>query len=97
MLLKMIFGFPKVKWLHLTGEADKSVRFSWQIFSGFNTPKITSRCSIEMAGRIEQVWHRFLARRLLSTYPTRKFRYLQKILPSGTLPQTPHLENFADS
>ena len=21
------FGFPKVKWLHLTGEVDKSVRF----------------------------------------------------------------------
>ena len=21
------FGFPKVKWLHLTGEADKSVKF----------------------------------------------------------------------
>jgi len=39
MLLKMTLGFPKVKWLHLTGEADKSVRFSWQIFSGFNTPK----------------------------------------------------------
>jgi len=24
---KMIFGFPKVKWLHLTGEMEKSVRF----------------------------------------------------------------------
>jgi len=23
----MIFGFPKVKWLHLTGEMEKSVRF----------------------------------------------------------------------
>jgi len=21
------FGFPKVKWLHLTGEVDKSARF----------------------------------------------------------------------
>ena len=21
------FGFPKIKWLHLTGEVDKSVRF----------------------------------------------------------------------
>jgi len=21
------FGFPKVKWLHLTGEVDKSVKF----------------------------------------------------------------------
>ena len=27
------FGFPKVKWLHLTGAVDKSVRF-------FNVPKI---------------------------------------------------------
>ena len=34
------FGFPKVKWLHLTGEVDKSVRFSYQIFSRFNLPKI---------------------------------------------------------
>ena len=33
-------GFPKVKWLHLAGEVDKSVRFSCQIFSGFNVPKI---------------------------------------------------------
>jgi len=35
------FGFPKVKWLHLTGEVmDKSVRFSFQIFSRFNIPKV---------------------------------------------------------
>ena len=34
------FGFPKVKWLHLTGEMDKSVRFLCQIFLGFNMPKI---------------------------------------------------------
>jgi len=34
------FGLPKVKWLHLTGEMDKSVGFSCQIFSGFNIPKI---------------------------------------------------------
>jgi len=33
-------GFPKVKWLHLAGEVDKSVRFSCQIFSEFNVPKI---------------------------------------------------------
>jgi len=32
------FGFPKVKWLHLIGEMDKSVRFSY-IFSGFNISK----------------------------------------------------------
>jgi len=34
------FGFPKVKWLHLTGDLDKSVRYSYQILSGFNIPKI---------------------------------------------------------
>jgi len=32
----MIFGLPEVKWLHVTGEVDKSVRFSCRIFSGFN-------------------------------------------------------------
>jgi len=32
-------GFPKVKWLHLTGEVDKAVRFSCQ-FSGFSILKI---------------------------------------------------------
>jgi len=30
----------KVQWLHVTGEVDKSVRCSCQIFSGFNVPKI---------------------------------------------------------
>jgi len=34
----MTFGFPKVQWLHLTGEVDKYVRFECQI-SGFNVPK----------------------------------------------------------
>jgi len=36
------FWYHKVKWLHLTGEMgqDKSVRFSREIFSGFDTPKI---------------------------------------------------------
>jgi len=34
------FGFPRVKWLHLKGEVDKSVRFECQIFSGFEMPKI---------------------------------------------------------
>jgi len=30
---KMTFlGFPKVKWLNLTGEVDKSVRYLCQIF-----------------------------------------------------------------
>jgi len=41
ILLKMtLFGFPKVKWLPLTGEVDKSVGFSCRIFSGFNVPRI---------------------------------------------------------
>jgi len=34
------FRFPKVKWLHLIGEVDKSVSCSRQIFSGFDVPKI---------------------------------------------------------
>jgi len=34
------FGFPKVKWLDLTSEVDKAVRFACEIFSGFNVPKI---------------------------------------------------------
>jgi len=33
------FRFPKVKWLHTTGEMDKSVRCLCEIFSGFNIPK----------------------------------------------------------
>ena len=33
------FGFAKVKWLHLTGEVDKAVRFSCKIFTGFNVQK----------------------------------------------------------
>jgi len=40
MLKNDFFRFPKVKWLHLTGEVDKSVRCSCQIFSGFNVTKI---------------------------------------------------------
>ena len=32
ILLKMTLGFLKVKWLHLTDEMDKSVRFSCEIF-----------------------------------------------------------------
>jgi len=40
MLKNDFFEFPKVKWLHLTGEVDKSVRCSCQILSGFNIPKI---------------------------------------------------------
>jgi len=29
---KTFFGFRKIKWLHLTGEVDISVRLSCQIF-----------------------------------------------------------------
>jgi len=32
-------GFSTVKWLHLTDDVDKSVRFPCQIFSTFNEPK----------------------------------------------------------
>jgi len=34
------FGFPKVKWLHMTGKVDKFVRCLCKIFSGFNIQKI---------------------------------------------------------
>jgi len=40
MLKNDFLGFPKIKWLHPTGEMDKSLLHSCQIFSGFNTPKI---------------------------------------------------------
>jgi len=40
MLKNDFFEFPKVKWLHLTVEVDKSVRCSCQIFSGFNILKL---------------------------------------------------------
>jgi len=33
------FGFPKVKWLHLTGKVDKSVRLSCEILSGVIMPE----------------------------------------------------------
>ena len=40
ILLKMTFGFPKVKWLQYTGEVGKCTISYWcQIFSGFNTQK----------------------------------------------------------
>ena len=41
LLTMTFFVFPKVKWPHLTGEVDKPVRFSYQIFSRFNTPKLS--------------------------------------------------------
>jgi len=34
------FEFPKVKWLHLTGDVDKSVSCSGQMFAVFNIPKL---------------------------------------------------------
>ena len=37
---KWLFGFPKVKWLHLTGEVDRSIRFACKIFSRLYIPKI---------------------------------------------------------
>ena len=37
MLKNDFLGFPKVKWLCLTGEVDKSVRFLCHIFSGLLT------------------------------------------------------------
>jgi len=37
---RFFFKFLEVKWLHLTGEVDKSVRYSRQLFSRFNIPKI---------------------------------------------------------
>jgi len=37
---RTFFAFPRVKWLHLTGDVDKSVKCSCHIFSGFNIPKI---------------------------------------------------------
>ena len=33
-------GFPKVKWLHLTDEVEKSVRWSCHIFSAFTYQKL---------------------------------------------------------
>jgi len=38
-VVKDFFGFPKVKWLHLTGEEEQSAQFSCDIFSLFNVPK----------------------------------------------------------
>jgi len=40
MLENDFFEFPKVKWLRLTGNVDKPVTCSCQIFSGFNVKKL---------------------------------------------------------
>jgi len=34
------FGFPKVKWLHLTGEMDKSVRFHVRFSQIYRAKKV---------------------------------------------------------
>jgi len=34
------FGFLKVKWLHLTGEVDKSVRFHVNLFQDLTHQKL---------------------------------------------------------
>jgi len=47
MLKNDFFGFPKVKWLHLTGEVQKSVTCSCQVFSGFNVPKMLKSVNFE--------------------------------------------------
>jgi len=39
MLTNDLFGLSEVKWVHLTGEVDKSVRCLCQFFSGFDIPK----------------------------------------------------------
>ena len=40
MLKNDFFRFPKVKWLHLTGEVDRCVRCSCQIISGITYQKL---------------------------------------------------------
>ena len=42
--IRASLGFPEVKWLYLTGDVDKSERFSCQIFSEFNVTKIIKIC-----------------------------------------------------
>jgi len=43
------FELPKVKWLHLTGMVNKSIRCSCLIFSEFNIPKIGLRTTPELS------------------------------------------------
>jgi len=47
MLKNDFFGFPKVKWLHLTGEVDRSVRSSCQIFSWLTYENYSNRSTFE--------------------------------------------------
>jgi len=48
------FGFPKVKWLHLTGEVNKSVFMS--NFSGFNISKIIKMSCFDKVIREIKKW-----------------------------------------
>jgi len=73
-------------------------------------PSVTSRYGIEAAGRIRRIYlscnktiaitTSFLACRLPSSYHTLYYKKIWvspkiRVLPSGTLFQTPYLENFA--
>jgi len=53
------FGFPKVKWLRLTGVVDKYLRCSCEIFLGFNIPKSVSfwQSYSTNGGRFLGGWH----------------------------------------
>jgi len=61
MLKNDFFGFPKVKWLRLTGKVDKSVSCSCQIFSGFDMPKIIE---------IGQFWQSYLKNKRVDVWDT---------------------------
>jgi len=55
-------GFPKVEWLHLTGEVNKSVRCSRQIFSRFYIPKSTKsgnfdRVTVFKSKKVDVFWN----------------------------------------
>jgi len=55
---------PRVKWLHLTGGVDKSVKFSCQIFSAFNQ----ERRQVEHSNsRFESI--RFVKIRFVKNWP----------------------------
>ena len=45
------FWISQGKVIHVTGEVDKSVKFSCQFFSGFNTPKI-----VKIAKVLIELW-----------------------------------------
>jgi len=68
-------GFLNVKWLHLTGEVDKSVRFSYQIFSGFNMPKI-----VKIVKFLIELFKKIKGGRFLGTRGVVSMSLLRKIL-----------------